>query len=113
MRPITSPSRELSIGDDDRAVPIGGQIDGNFIEQRVAQEVMGVQYQTGLAGGVDNDDPLLAGKSPVVAKKGSSGERANSGSTGRSFAVGSVTMLRGSTDLPSSSTEMSSRSRKF
>ncbi len=46
-------------------------------------------------------------------KNGSSGERSNFGSTGRALSMGRVMMLRGSTDSPSSTTRMSSRSRKF
>src|SRR6185437_13332965 len=46
-------------------------------------------------------------------KNGSLGERSNFGSKGRSFSMGRVIMLRGSIDSPSSTTRISSRSRKF
>src|SRR5258708_2510504 len=46
-------------------------------------------------------------------KNGSFGKCSNFGSIGRSFSMGRVMTLRGSTGSPSSSTAISSRSRKF
>ncbi len=50
----------LHIPYDDRPVPARAPILVELIEQRVTQEVMGVQHERWLTPGVGHDDPLFA-----------------------------------------------------
>ncbi len=51
----------LHISDDDRPVPACTLNRFGLIEQRVTQEMMGVQHKRRLTSEISHDDPLLAG----------------------------------------------------
>ena len=55
---VSQPS--LGVADDDRPVPIGGGIAVELVEQRVAQEMMGIEHEHRLAGWIGDDYPSHA-----------------------------------------------------